>query len=68
MQAYFYDVKEDATFAQLPFCAGGTDSPGRHCHSTLSLSASDSQSLGMYTVILRSLLPFFVEMTSAALG
>ena len=37
VQAYFYDVKEDATFAQLPFCAGGTHSPGRHCHSTVTV-------------------------------
>ena len=37
--------------------------PGRHCHSTRSLSVIDCHSLGIYTVILLPLLSFFVEMT-----
>jgi hypothetical protein len=43
-------------------------SHGRHGHSTLSLAAIDCHSLGIYTVILRSLLSFSVKMTSVAPG
>jgi hypothetical protein len=38
-------------------------SHGRHCHSTLSLTGIDCPSLGVYTVILLSLLSFSVIMT-----
>ena len=38
-------------------------SPGRYCHSTLSLTVIDCRSLGIHTVILRSLLSFSVKMT-----
>ena len=37
--------------------------PGRHCHSTLSLTGIVWRSLGIYTVILLSLLSFYVKMT-----
>jgi isoaspartyl peptidase/L-asparaginase-like protein (Ntn-hydrolase superfamily) len=30
----------------------GADSPGRYCHSTLSLAAIDCLSLGIYTTLL----------------
>jgi hypothetical protein len=36
----------------------GGRSPGRHCHSALSLAAIDYHSRGIYTVILLSLLSF----------
>ena len=38
-------------------------SPGGHCHSTPSLAAIGCHSLGVYTVILLSLLSFFAEVT-----
>jgi hypothetical protein len=38
-------------------------SPGRHCYSTLSLTATDCHSLGIYAVILLSLPPLSVQMT-----
>jgi hypothetical protein len=41
----------------------GTSSPGRHCHSTLSWTVIDRYSLGIYTVILRSLLLCSDKMT-----
>jgi hypothetical protein len=41
----------------------GTSSPGRHCHSTLSWTVIDRHSLGIYTVILRSLLLCSDKMT-----
>ena len=41
----------------------GDTSPGRHCHSTLSLAVIDCSSLGIYTVILLSLLSLSAKMT-----
>ena len=38
-------------------------SPGRHCHSTRSLAVVECHSLGIYTLILLSLLSFSVKMT-----
>jgi hypothetical protein len=37
--------------------------PRRHCHSTLSLAATDSHSLAIYMLILLSLLSYSVKMT-----
>ena len=42
---------------------GGKASRGRHCHSTLSLVVMDCRSLGIYTVILLSLLSLSVIMS-----
>ena len=52
----------DKHFEDLVY-ACGERSPGRHCHFTLSLAAVDCRSIGIYTVILLSLLSFFAEMT-----
>ena len=43
----------------------GAAGPGRHCHSTLSLTGIGyyMHSLGIYTLILLSLLPFPFQMT-----
>jgi hypothetical protein len=38
-------------------------SPGKHCHSTLSLTVIGCHSLDMHTVTLQPLLPFSVKMT-----
>jgi hypothetical protein len=43
-------------------------SPGRHCHSTLSLIVVGCHSLGIYTVVLLSLLSFSVKMTMSPLA
>jgi hypothetical protein len=37
-------------------------SPGRHCHSTLSSTVIDWHSVGIYTVVLLSLLSFSAKM------
>jgi hypothetical protein len=42
---------------------GQVSSPGRHCHSALSLTAVDCHSLGIYLLILLPLLSFSAEMT-----
>jgi hypothetical protein len=41
---------------------------GRHCHSALPLTVIDCHSLGIYTVILLSLLSFSVEVTLSPVG
>jgi myosin-7 len=46
----------------------GECSPGRHCHSTLSLSVIGCHSLGIYTVILLSLLSLSAKMTASPLA
>jgi hypothetical protein len=46
----------------------GDTSPGRHCHSTLSLTAIDPHSLGIYTATLLSLLSFSAKMTVSPLA
>ena len=46
------------------FCCS-SPSPGRHCHSTLSVSVIGCHSLGIYTVVLLSSLPFSVRMTAS---
>jgi ABC-type multidrug transport system fused ATPase/permease subunit len=43
--------------------ATGRPSPGRHCHSTLTLAVIDCHSLGIYTVILLPLLSCSAKMT-----
>ena len=45
----------------------GMNSPGGHCHSTLSLAASGCHSVGIYILILLPLLPFLSN-DSVALG
>jgi hypothetical protein len=40
------------------------NSPGRHCHSTLSMTVIDCHPSGTHTVILRAPLPFSVNMTA----
>jgi hypothetical protein len=47
--------------ATLTVPSGGTCSLGQHGHSTLPLTVIDWQSLGIYTVILLSLLSFSVK-------
>ena len=46
----------------------GLASPGRHCHSTLSLAVIICHSLGIYTVVLWSLLSFSVKMKVSPLA
>jgi hypothetical protein len=56
----------EGTFTKtLRFIPWGELSPGRHCHSTLSLAAIDCHSLGNHTVILLALLSFSAKMTVA---
>jgi hypothetical protein len=45
-----------------------TRSPGRHCHSILSLTVIDWHCLGMYTVVWLPLLSFSVEMAVSPLA
>ena len=52
-----------ATATSARAASRSAPSPGRHCHSTLSLAVIDRHSLGIYTVILLPLLPFSVKMT-----
>jgi hypothetical protein len=46
----------------------GPTTHGRHCHSTLSLTAIDCHSLGIYTVILLPLLSVSIKMTVPSRG
>ena len=46
-----------------PMPAVALPSPGRHCHSMLSLTVVDCHSLAIYTLLLLSLLSFAVKMT-----
>jgi hypothetical protein len=47
----------------VDFGLQNTASPGRHCHSTSSLTAVDCHSLGIYILILLLLLSLAVKMT-----
>ena len=51
----------DATCPALKLAADGAASPGRHCHSTLPLTAIGCHSVGIHTLILLSLLSLSVE-------
>ena len=53
---------------RLSMGGGGATSPGRHCHSTQSLTAIDCHSLGLYTGILLALLPLSVKITACRPG
>ena len=57
-------VKPDENSFSWPFSNRRRSAPskGRHCRSTLSLAVLDGHSLGIYTVILVSLLSFSAEM------
>ena len=59
-QPFAASVGVEPALAIGPSEYGGERSPGRHCHSTLSLAAIGCHCLGIYTVILRSLLSFSV--------
>ena len=74
LHGYAFAPQSLLSIERLPglVAAGGPNAPvtihGRPCHSTLSLTVTDCHSLGIYKVILLSLLSFSVEMTVSPLA